>query len=268
MEGGYQDQSLEVSPPSALELWIASPTLVAGGGDPRNLLRIWLPEAVTVDRDGEQPLPLYTKQEGAHWVAQTRGVSDMKRRRPTRQHLRAVDTLGDLALMTREVLWRGEQADLEIRLRNTGRLGWDRLRLCICLQRTGAPDFADVGRERTYLLTDRGFLPVARLAPPDHGAKVFCEVGQPVRLEDESAARITEGVFFVQSEDGRYVLCYAWRPAWRIVYHPSACVNCLHVDPAMTDVPPHAEASASGLLFVAECSLEDACRRYRAWAEV
>ena len=136
----------------------------------------------------------------------------------------------------------------------------------MCLQRTAAPDYFDPANQRTFLVSDLGFVSSRELIFHPQSLMFYAQVGSPLELVDGAAPRrLEESCLFVLSADQRYVLCYGWRDATMVFMNRSGRVRCLHSEFRHQDLGPGQTFGAEGVLFVQEGSLEQAHKRFQAW---
>jgi hypothetical protein len=178
------------------------------------------------------------------------------------------DTLVGAAVIRRTATWSDKQLDFLLTIKNLGARPLSSVQTSMCLQRTAAPDYIDPDNERTFLVSDAGFVPSKELAFHPQKRMFYGNVGSALDLVDQASARtLQEASLFVVSSDKRYVLCYAWWNATMVFMNRAGRVQCLHSEFKFTDIAPQKEIQAQGILFVHEGSLAQAHERFLAWKE-
>lgn len=168
--------------------------------------------------------------------------------------------------MQRTVTQQEDRVDLGIILQNIGDTSLSRIDQTTCLSLASAPDYRDPTGDRTYLVMDGELTPTSALnieyehAPGIAGAGM---VGDPLPMKDGSKRLVTDGVFFVISQDRQSVLCHTCEPARRFSYDRRPVVSCIHIQPMFDDVAPQEQCVAKGTVFVVEASLEEAYERHK-----
>lgn len=249
----YLPQALTLAGPSALEFWVASPQ--RHEKYPWNIIRMWFPEAAGIDGpDGTPIWRLHMSADPARWEQ----IGDM---------LRAVCEIpgGGGGTFTRTARQDGAAIHLTQTFRNHSGGDWKNVNAGSCLQLSAAPDYEDGVGDRTYWVLDGELTPTVRVAITDPGMRGKCGIGQKVEMKDGTQKKLTEGVVFVVSRDGRYVLGYSWQPATGLFYNRAGIVACNHVQPAMFDLAAAEGRTVHGIVFVHEGTLNEAYQRYLNW---
>lgn len=247
----YSEQKLTVGKPSALEFWVASPR--RHQGYPWNIIRMWFPEAAGIDGpDGDQIWRMNILTDPARWEQTPNG-------------LQARCDIPGGGRFIRTVRQDGAVLHLVQTFQNQSGAEWKNVNAGSCLQLSAAPDYEDNVGDRTYWVLEGQLTPTARMAITDPGMRTSRAVGQLIDLKDGTKKKLSEGVVFVVSRDGRYVLGYSWQPATGLFYNRAGIVACNHVQPATVDIPAAEAKSARGIVFIHEGTLEEAYQRYLRW---
>lgn len=246
----YTSQTVHVYKPSSLDMWLSSPKHY---GYPWNLIRMWLPEAVTaLDANNKQ-------------IWQWRHVFGKNLWKKKNKVLKSTEHIDDHAVMTLTTNWHDDQVEFEVKLKNVSSQAWSRIEVHSCLQMSAAPDYSDNTGERTYLIVDGDFTPTSLLDITDPGMRGQGIIDTELPMKDGTKKKVTDGVYFVVSKDKKYILAYSWQPPKGFFYNRAGIVSCIHVNPKIENVEPQNEALAKGILFITEGSLEDAYTCYKKW---
>ena len=261
-------QQLFAYMPQSLEIYIKEPRHVREPSDwPANLLRFQFPESVNAyDPSGRRLWEFSFETSQQAWrvtsKAEEKSMGGIRKNRV----MECVDTVEGAAVIQRSVTWSDQQIDFQLHVENRGDLVVGTLGTSMCLQRTAAPDYLDRGNQRTFLVSDRGFVPSRELVFHPQSLMFYSQVGTPLEVVDGAApCRLEESCLLVLSADQRYVLCYGWRDATMVFMNRSGRVRCLHSEFRYQDLAPGQTFGAEGVLFVQKGGLEQAYQRFQAW---
>ena len=261
-------QQLFAYMPQSLEIYIKEPRHVREPSDwPANLLRFQFPESVNAyDPSGRRVWEFSFETSQQAWrvtsKAEEKSMGGIRKNRV----MECVDTVEGAAVIQRSVTWSDKQIDFQLNVENRGDQVLGTLGTSMCLQRTAAPDYLDRDNQRTFLVSDRGFVSSRELIFHPQSLMFYAQVGSPLELVDGAApCRLEESCLFVLSVDQRYVLCYGWRDATMVFMNRSGRVRCLHSEFRHQDLGPGQTFGAEGVLFVQKGGLEQAHKRFLAW---
>ncbi len=251
-----------------MDIWLNEPRRGERSQAPANLLRFWFPESVLAFDAADNLLWEATYEDlRAPWKYENLAIADMKSGRKIRKALVRTENVHDLALIQCGVRWEGMQAHLSLDFNNVGPVRWHRLSTSTCLQRSATPEYIDEDNDRTFVVSDGGFVASRELVFPSDRPMIYGHLGKDLPMQDGSKRTLTEEAMFVVSKNGRYVLGYGWKGARRLFLNRSLCVRCLHSDVQLEGIDPGMLIRCRGTLFLEEGSLEQALERFRAWKE-
>ena len=261
-------QQLFAYMPQSLEIYIKEPRHVREPSDwPANLLRFQFPESVNAyDPTGRRLWEFGFETSQQAWKvtskAEEKSMGGVRKNRV----MECVDTVEGAAAIQRSVTWSDKQIDFQLNVENQGDQVLASLATSMCLQRTAAPDYFDRENERTFLVSNQGFVSSRELVFHPQKMMFYAHVGNPLEVVDGAAPRrLEESCLFVVSADQRYVLCYGWRDATMVFMNRSGRVRCLHSEFRHADLAPGQTFHAEGILFVQKGGLEQAHQRFQAW---
>ena len=254
--------------PQSLEIYIKEPRHVSEPSDwPANLLRFQFPESVNAyDGEGRRLWEFSFETSRHAWRVVSKADEKSMGGILKNRVMQCEDTMDGAALIHRTATWSDKQLDFELKIKNLGDKPLSSIQTSMCLQRTAAPDYFDRDNQRTFLVSDRGFVANRELAFHPQKMMFYGNVGSPLDLVDRTSIRnLQESSLFVVSSDKRYVLCYAWRDATTVFMNRAGRVRCLHSEFRFTNLDPGETLQAQGVLFVQEGSLEQAYKRFLDW---
>jgi len=246
----YSPQALNPAQPSALEFWVSSPTRHKY---PWNIIRMWFPE------------DCYGQDESGKEIWHLRMVTDPAKWKRTKKDMRAEYDLPGGGKLLRTIVRDGTTIYLTVSFENKSGSNWQDVHQGSCLQLSAAPDYEDNTGERTYWILDGKPVPTYEMAITDPGNRGTCSVGQKIKMKDGSEKTPTEGVVFVASKDGKYVLGYSWQAAHSMFYNRAGIVACVHVQSPSLKVEAGQTKTVKGIIFIHEGSLDEAYKRFCEW---
>ena len=254
--------------PQSLEIYVKEPRHVREPSDwPANVLRFQFPESVNAYDPTGRRLWEFTFETSPHdWrvvsKAEERSMGGVRKNRV----MECVDTVEGAAVIHRSVTWSDKQIEFQLDVENRGDQVLATVATSMCLQRTAAPDYFDRENQRTFLVSDQGYVSSRELAFHPQKMMFYAEVGTPLEMVDGAAPRrLQESCLFVLSADQRYVLCYGWRDATMGFMNRSGRVRCLHSEFRYQGLAAGETFGAEGVLFVQKGGLEAAHQRFLAW---
>lgn len=261
-------QQLFAYMPQSLDIYIKEPRHVREPSDwPANLLRFQFPESVNAyDSTGHRLWEYGFETSQQAWKvtskAEEKSMGGIRKNRV----MECVDTVEGAAVIQRSVTWSDKQIEFQLNVENRSDQVLATLATSMCLQRTAAPDYFDRDNQRTFLISDQGFVASRELAFHPQKLMFYAHVGSPLEVVDGAAPRrLEEPCLIVLSADQRYVLCYGWRDATMVFMNRSGRVRCLHSEFRYENLAPGKTFYAEGVLFVQKGGLEQAYKRFQAW---
>ena len=261
-------QQLFAYMPQSLDIYIKEPRHVREPSDwPANLLRFQFPESVNAyDSTGHRLWEYGFETSQQAWKvtskAEEKSMGGIRKNRV----MECVDTVEGAAVIQRSVTWSDKQIEFQLNVENRSDQVLATLATSMCLQRTAAPDYFDRDNQRTFLISDQGFVASRELAFHPQKLMFYAHVGSPLEVVDGAAPRrLEEPCLIVLSADQRYVLCYGWRDATMVFMNRSGRVRCLHSEFRYENLAPGKTFHAEGVLFVQKGGLEQAYKRFQAW---
>lgn len=135
-----------------------------------------------------------------------------------------------------------------------------------CLIQRDVKGFEDPTAERTFILVDGQFVPLARTRPglPDKQPPLFIVTNtrdrkpwDPLLIERSWAAREQADIPLIAtvSEDGRRVIGLAFDNAYKIM--TNCGIPCIHADPQFADCPDGETREIRGRIYFVEGTLRD-----------
>ncbi|UCD29570.1 MAG: hypothetical protein JSV03_03565 [Planctomycetota bacterium] len=248
----YGKQDLGIAKPSALEFWVKWPKR---HNHPWNIIRMWFPENSYIkDENGKQIWNLPMVHDPAVWENTETG-------------LRAEIDLPGGGRFIRTIEKDGATLYLSVSVENKSDTTWQEFHQGSCLQLSAAPDYEDNTGERTYWVLDGELKSTYQMAITSPGKRGSRGIGEKVKMKDDTEKTVSEGVAFVTSRDGKYVLGYSWQPAHGLFYNRAGIVACVHVQPPNLKVEAGQTKTQKGIIFIHEGNLKEAYQRYHDWKE-
>lgn len=202
--------------------------------DQRNIVRTWVPENVVCVRQGIIVMVI-REDVDPRWHRSEDGALCSVLNLPGRCRIEAA---------LRSIR---DGVDLTLTLTNLGEAAWQDTWAAVCTQFVAAPDFADFGRERTFIWR--------------RGEQVLCGKGHFTEAAGPDGA--DPGFMAALSRSGRYVAATGWDRVKSVGGNDQDSISCIHSNPSFGDVASGEAVTRRGRIYMMPGTPEDALARYR-----